>query len=226
MKNVLIFVIGLFLIGLGACKKKNDNPTSFANVRIVHGIPDGGSLEVRLNNTLVSTIGTYALSMPYSSTVAGTVTVQVRKSGTATDVLNATINAATGNYYSIVLADSLSKLKSSVVLDDPTPASGKAKINILHLGNLVNTASFTSSTGTVLSTTRNFNDQQTSPLLAAYINVDPGSLTIEARTPGTSGAVGIISSATQTLTAGKSYTFVYRNPLAPSIIPAFTFIAN
>lgn len=226
MKNVLIFAIGLFLIGSGSCKKKDDTPTSLANVRIVHGIPDGGSLEVRLNNKLVGSIGSYALTTPYTSTVAGTVTVQVRKSGTTTDIVNANFNAATGNYYSFVIADSLSKLKSSVVLEDPTPATGKAKINILHLGNLVNTASFTTSTGTVLSASRNFNDHQATPTNAAYINTDPGSITIEARTPGTSGSVGILSTTTQTLTAGKSYTFVYRNPVAPSIIPSFTFIAN
>ena len=226
MKNVLTLVIGLFVIGLGACKKKNDTPTASANVRIVHGIPDGGSLEVRLNNKLVGSIGSYALTIPYTSTDAGTVTVQVRKSGTTTDIVNANFNAATGYYYSFVIADSLSKLKSSVVLEDPTPATGKAKINILHLGNLVNTASFTTSTGTVLSTSRIFNDHQATPTNAAYINTDPGSITIEARTPGTSGAVGILSTTTQTLTAGKSYTFVYRNPVAPSIIPSFTFIAN
>jgi hypothetical protein len=164
--------------------------------------------------------------MPYTSTEAGTVNVQVRKSGTTTDILNTNFSATKGNFYSIVITDSLSKLKSTVVLDDPSPTTGKAKINILHLGNLVNTASFTTSTGTVLSASRIFNDHQATPTNAAYINTDPGSITIEARTPGTSGSVGILSTITQTLTAGKSYTFVYRNPVAPSIIPSFTFIAN
>jgi hypothetical protein len=222
--KILIPIVAISLVLLMGCSKDDPAPqTGF--LRVLHGVPDAPAVEVRVNGTLLATIGAYGLSMPYSSLNAGSVNVQFRLQGTATDFFSATVNVTSNAYSTLILADSAAKLKTSLVIEDPIPAAGKAKINIYHLGTIASAASFTSN-GNIISGNRTFNDQQANATVVTYTNVDAGSFILESRQPGTSGSTGLIGSSTQTLQAGKSYTYVFRNPLPPSSIPSITFISN
>jgi hypothetical protein len=222
--KILIPIVAISLALFSGCSKDDPAPqTGF--LRVLHGVPNASAVEVRLNGTLVGTIGSYSLSLPYSAVNSGSVNVQLRLQGTSTDFLSTPVNVAANTYSTFIVADSVAKLKTSVVLEDPVPASGKAKINIYHLGTVAPAASFTSN-GTVISANRTFNDQQANATVVSYTNVDAGSFILESRQPGTSGTSGIIGTNTQSLQAGKSYTYVFRNPVPPSSIPSITFIAN
>ena len=222
--KILIPVLAICLGLLSGCSKDDPQPqTGF--LRVLHGVANAPAVEVRVNGTLLGTIGSYSLSLPYSAVNAGSATVQVRLQGTATDFLSTPVNVTANGYSTLILADSAAKLKTSVVVEDPVPASGKAKINIYHLGTVASAASFTSN-GAVISANRTFNDQQSNGALVAYTNVDAGSFVLESRQPGTSGSTGLIGTSTRTLEAGKSYTYIFRNPVPPSNIPSFTFISN
>jgi hypothetical protein len=228
-KLLSALVIVVLTLSFTACSKDTDGVTiqgkSF--IRVINGVPNGGALDVKFNGSTVANIGAYGLGSTYIEVNAGTLGVLIRSTTANTDVLNTNLTVPANGFYTIVLADSLNKVKTSYLTDDPTPASGKAKVNMLHLGTAAGTVNFTTPATTVtLSNNRSFNDHFSTPSVADYINLDGGSFTIEARTPGTSGPTGIISTATQALQAGKSYTFVYRNPVAPSTVPSFTFIAN
>jgi hypothetical protein len=227
MKKTLPLLSLLWLMAL-SCKKSNDTPAGTAFFRVVHGVPNAASLEVRVNGTLVGTLGSYGLSLPYQSFTEGNLSVEVRVSGTTTVLSNPTISATANNYYTFVVADSLNKLKSSLYTEDAAPVAGKAKINVLHLGTISGSADFaTGGTGSIsLSTNRSFNDQSTSAARAAYTTVDPLSTTIEARVPGAGTPPLVITSITQNLVAGKTYTLVYRNPVGTSTLPSFTLNTN
>lgn len=216
----------IIVVSVVSCSKSSSTPAGNGYLRVLHGVPNLGAIEVRVNGTLAGTIGSYALSLPYYTIPAGGATVAIRQSGGA-DISTFTVNVSANSYATLVLADSLNKLKSSIVSENPVPASGKAKINVYHLSTVATDASFTlAGNGAVISANRVFNDQKVSPELAAYVETDPGAITFESRVPGTTGSTGIIGTSNQTLQAGKSYTFVFRNPVAPSSIPSLTFIGN
>lgn len=219
-----IWLFAAACLCLFACSKDEDTPAGDAYIRVIHGVPNEGSLQVDMNGNRVATIGSYSLSSTYTKVTAGNVKVKV--TGTTT-LLDVNYQAEKNKYYTVVIADSTNKLKFSYLTDDPIPASGKAKINILHLGTIAPTTSFSSAAATGdISSNRFFNDQLSLSSAASYMNVTPGSYTVEARTPSTTGATGIIVTNTKNLEAGKSYTFVYRNPIAPSTTPTITFISN
>lgn len=226
MRLLASIVIVLFSFSLFSCKKNETPAAGTAFVRVIHGVPDLGAMEVKFNGATVSTITSYALSSTYISTKSGTVTIEVKGSSASSALSTVSITAAANSYNTVVFADLSASVKASQTVDDPTPASGKAKINVLHLANTQGNAGFSLSSGTSIAGSRSFNDQQNVAGVAAYTNVDPGSVTLEARAPFTTGSVGIITSNTQTLQAGKSYTYIFRNPIAPSTTPSFTFIAN
>lgn len=225
MRPLASIVIVLFSFSLFSCKK-NETPAGTAFVRVIHGVPDLGAMEVKFNGATVSTVNSYALSSTYISTKSGTVTIEVKGSSASSALSTVSITAAANSYNTVVFADLSASVKASQTVDDPTPASGKAKINVLHLANTQGNAGFSLSSGTSIAGSRSFNDQQNVAGVAAYTNIDPGAVTMEARAPFTSGSVGVISTSTQTLQAGKSYTYIFRNPIAPSTTPSFTFIAN
>lgn len=225
MRLLTSIAILFFSFSLFSCKK-NETPAGTAFVRVIHGVPDLGAMEVKFNGATVSTINSYGLSSTYISTKSGNITIEAKGSSASSALSTVSITAAANSYNTVVFADLSASVKPSQTVDDPTPASGKAKINVLHLANTQGNAGFSLSTGTSIASSRSFNDQQTVANIAAYTNVDPGSVTLEARAPFTTGSVGIITINTQTLQAGKSYTYIFRNPIAPSTTPAFTFIAN
>lgn len=225
MRHLASTLMVLFAISLFSCKK-NETPAGTAFVRVIHGVPDLGAMDVKFNGATVSTINSYALSSTYISTKSGTVTIEVKGSSASTALSTVSITAAANSYNTVVFADLSASVKASQTVDDPTPASGKAKINVLHLANTQGNAGFSLSSGTSIAGSRSFNDQQNVAGVAAYTNVDPSSVTLEARAPFTTGSVGVITTNTQTLQAGKSYTYIFRNPIAPSTTPSFTFIAN
>jgi hypothetical protein len=225
MRPLASIVIVLLSFSLFSCKK-NETPAGTAFVRVIHGVPDLGAMEVKFNGATVSTVNSYALSSTYISTKSGTVTIEVKGSSASSALSTVSITAAANSYNTVVFADLSASVKASQTVDEPTPASGKAKINVLHLANTQGNAGFSLSSGTSIAGSRSFNDQQNVAGVAAYTNIDPGAVTMEARAPFTSGSVGVISTSTQTLQAGKSYTYIFRNPIAPSTTPSFTFIAN
>jgi RecJ-like exonuclease len=225
MRSLRAYTLLFIVLSFVSCKK-NETPAGTAFVRVIHGVPDLNAMEVKFNGSVVATINSYALSSTYISTKSGTITIEVKGSSASTALSTVSINAAANSYNTVVFADVSSSVKASQTVDDPTPASGKAKINVLHLANTQGNAGFSLSNGTSIATSRAFNDQQSVAGVAAYTNVDPGAVTMEARAPFTTGSVGVITTSTQTLQAGKSYTYIFRNPVAPSTTPAFTFIAN
>lgn len=226
MRLLASITILFFSLSLFSCKKNETPAAGTAFVRVIHGVPDLGAMEVKFNGATVSTITSYALSSTYINTKSGNVTIEVKGSSASNALSTVSITAAANSYNTVVFADISASVKASQTVDDPTPASGKAKINVLHLANTQGNAGFSLSSGTSIAGSRSFNDQQNVAGVAAYTNVDPGSVTLEARAPFTTGSVGVITTSTQTLQAGKSYTYVFRNPVAPSTIPAFTFISN
>lgn len=211
-----------------SCTKDDPiDPAGTGFLRVIHGIPDGGSMQVWMDGTLVGSINSYSLSTIFNQVDEGPHQVRMRPAGGNVDLINTSVTVDADRYYSLIVADSLHEIKPSVITEDPVPASGKSKINIYHLGTEVTNTTFTdSNSGAVISADRVFNDQLNNNQLAGYVEVAAGSFTIVARTPGTTGSDGIINTYTQSLLAGKSYTYIWRNPLTPGGIPPFTFIAN
>lgn len=224
IKSSLLLLLAA--LALGACQKDKNNDGGTGFLRVLHGVPDAGAVEVRLNGTLVGIIGSYGLSFPYTAFNAGDLRLQLRRTGANTDLADVNLQVIKDGYATFIISDSASKVRSAYVGEDPTPVTGKAKVNFYHLGTAAPAASFTLPNGTVVSGSRTFNDHLTNAAAVRYTLLDPGSVVMEARIPGTSGVNGTFGTSTQTLAAGKSYTYVFSNPVPPSNAPSITFIAN
>jgi hypothetical protein len=219
-------LLALVMLAMGACKKDKNKDGGTGFLRVLHGVPDAGAVEVRVNGTLLGTIGAYGQSFPYTAFNAGDVRLQLRRAGTGTDFVDVKLQVIKDGYASFVVSDSVSKVRSAYVGEDPTPVTGKAKVNMYHLGTILPAVSFTLPNGTVVSGSRTFNDHVINATVVRYTLLEPGSVMMESRVPGTTGFNGIFGTSTQTLTAGKSYTYLFCNPVPPSIAPSISFIAN
>jgi len=219
-------IAGIFCFSMLMACKKNGDDRGTGYLRVIHGVPDIAGLEVRLNGSVVGIIGSYGLSFPYTAFTEGNLRMQLRRSGSTTDIVDVEIAIVNDAYASFIVCDSLAKLRTAFIQEDALPVQGKAKANIYHLGTIAPAASFTLSGGALVSANRSFNDHLANASLVSYFLMEPGNVTLEARIPGSTGATGVFGSITKDLLPSKTYTYIFRNPVPPSLAPGITFIPN
>lgn len=218
-KLILLILVAQFF----ACKNDSPNETSETKLRVIHGVPDAGSLQILLNGTIVSTISSYALTSTYVTAKEGTNLVQFKSSSTGQIIYESSINLSKERYYTFYLTDSLNKMKESLSQDIPYPSEIGTSFQVLHLGTVVPGVDFTfQSESSPFSPNRSFNDQATNFTVASFYQVNPFNKTIEARLTGTDS---VLTSITQNFQAGKSYTLILRNPVSTQAA-SFTLIEN
>jgi len=207
-KIVLSFLAIAGVLTFNACKKSNPAPTNNASVMFVHGCVSGTSninLDGRANNTTVSGAGNMSFSKPsgYLSVAAGSnVDLSFFVTGLNT-LVDQTVSLTANTHYTAFAGGSITAPSFVFTSDDLTaPASGNVKVRFVNLSPDNLTMSCYVGTGT--------------PKIDSNVSYKGCTPFIEIA--ATTGKIGMIDQATpinsglitsQTLTAGKIYTFMF-----------------
>lgn len=200
----LLIILGGFLT---SCKKSDSTPKAY--IRIIHGSPNATAWDLSPDGQLLISNINYGSGTNYYKVNAGGLNIRLNATGSSTNVVaNGDVVVQADKYYSIIAADSVSKLKIAVVNDDRTPApSGKALIRFFHLVPNGGTYDFFNGAA-ALFTNRTFFDLTTNSSAVGYIPVDPGVITFAVR--ATTGGSIVTTLPSVNIMAGKVYTIVVR----------------
>jgi Domain of unknown function (DUF4397) len=185
MKFLLYSLTALCLLtGFSSCIKK-DPILSSAQVLFVPLSPNAPAVDFYFNNSFVartvnysSTIGTATYGFPYFITNTGTLDIRYTRTGiTSANLASISKPVQEDRAYSSFLIDSVGKAKVAWVEDDLSdPDPGKVKFRFFHFSPnapAVDVEILNTTTG-ALFTNRTFNDQDTDPNKAKFINITPG----------------------------------------------------
>lgn len=199
----LLCVMGAFLV---ACKKSDNTPNAF--IRVIHASPNATALDLSPDGTLLVGKINYGSATNYLKVKAGGFNIRLNATGTSNSVLNGDVVLQPDGYYSILAADSVAKLKISVVGDDRTAApSGKALIRFFHLVPSGGTYDLYLG-ASALFNGRSYFDQSTNASVVGYTAIDPGTFTFALRAAG--GGSIVTTFPTANIVAGKTYTLIAR----------------
>ncbi|MEI7575750.1 MAG: DUF4397 domain-containing protein [Armatimonadota bacterium] len=121
-------VAGLTLLGCGGLS----GGTSESKLRVIHASPDAPNVDVVVGGTVAFT------NVPYfaegvSTVKAGTTQIQVRPTGTSTNVINASPALTTGNLTTVLAVNNVASIEPLVVADpDFGPGPGQARLRLVH----------------------------------------------------------------------------------------------
>ncbi|MFM9909018.1 MAG: DUF4397 domain-containing protein [Chitinophagaceae bacterium] len=201
-----LFACLSFILLIMGCGKKEDNQPK-TSIRLMNASPTTTSISLLPDGNLLAGPVNYLSVSDYLKVNAGGFNVRINLDNSDVPFTNTDIVLDADKNYTIIITDSITKFKKSVIVDNLTdPPAGKAYIRFLHLvGNGPSVDLFKS--GSAIFSNRLFNDQASGAGLS-YLAIDPGTLTFELRTAGGGSIIALLSNAT--ITAGKIYTVIAR----------------
>lgn len=190
----------LAITGCGNDDKSTAPQISNANVLVVHASPDAPGVDLLVDNVKVNSQPlTFPNNTGYLQITSGTRNIKVNASGTSTSVIDANLDLAADNSYSVFAIDSLASIRPLVLQDNlATPASGKSHVRFIHLSPNAPAVDITLSDGTVV-----FGDKAFSQY-TPFTPLDAGTYHLQVRLAGTSTVVLDLPGIT--LVSGKIYT--------------------
>jgi hypothetical protein len=199
--NLSIFSLVLTLL---SCKK--DEPAaSTAKLLVTHASPDAPGVDLLVDGVKQNTTGalTFPNSTAYITLNSGARGIKVNAAGTATSVINATLNFEKDKNYSLFAVDSLSKISTVFLTDDlSAPASGKAHVRFVHLSPNAPAVDIAVRGGAVVFANTTFKGSK------PFTPLDAGTYNLDVRVAGTSTVALALPAIT--LEAGKIYTVFAR----------------
>lgn len=183
-----------------SCKKDEETKT-YANVLVTHASPNAPGVDLLVDGSnQYSAALAYPNNTGYLKVESGTRNIKVNVSGTSTTVIEANLDLAKDQSYSVFAVDSVSKISAVVLADDLTaPAAGKAHVRFVHLSpNAPAVDVAVAGGGAVVFGNKAFKEY------TAFTPLDAGSYNLEVRVAGTSTVA--LTLPTITLESGKIYT--------------------
>ncbi len=204
--GILLFIIltALFL----NCSKNTGSPSA-TYIRFLQAIPNT-IINAGLNdNIMLASSVSYDSLTPYITLDAGAVRIQVSNEASGTNLIDAIFTISPGNYYTFIVADSVNKIKPTLLQDSPKLTDSTVNIRMLHLSDITGRADLANAADSVLSSGRSFNDQYISSTSARYVILKPGTFTLHLNKNFTDTLITPVPGFTYI--AGKSYTLVLHN---------------
>ena len=180
----------IFLLGCGE---------DHARIRIVHASPDAPNVDVLVDGKSVLTNVPYATASDYLTVTAGTRRIEVRPTGTNTDVINSNVSLSSHSD-STILAEGFATVPApapqiaAVVLtdDNSSPASGKAKVRVIHAApSAGNVDVYVVAPGTDITTVSPTLSNVVFEAASGYLSVDPATYEIVVTPAGNNTVVAI-----------------------------------
>ncbi len=182
-----------------SCKKEEDK--TYANVLVTHASPNAPGVDLLVDGSKQNSAAlAYPNNTGYLQVESGTRNIKVNVAGTSTTVIEANLDLAKDQSYSVFAVDSVSKISAVVLADDLTaPAAGKAHVRFVHLSpNAPAVDVAVAGGGAVVFGNKAFKEY------TAFTPLDAGSYNLEVRVAGTSTVA--LTLPTITLESGKIYT--------------------
>ena len=212
MKNILLSLSILTIVGFAACKKSNNPPPNDAHIMYVNGCAGTSNVNVTSNATAVpaATNMAFLKNSGYQGLTAGNDSIAFVLTNLGTPLKGGTTNFAANTYYSVFVGGLVTGPAFVVTTDDlSVPTSGNAKIRLVNLSS--DALSETGNAGSIA-----FATGVTAETFSSFTEVAAGSYNIKAGDPSNiSTVVGLGTGATQ-LSAGKIYTVMLTGTLSGS----------
>jgi uncharacterized protein DUF4397 len=114
--------------------------TDHAQVRFVHASPDGPNVDVAIDGKTVVTnlaFDTVSPATGYFTVTAGNRRVEVRVTGTTTDLINSTMSFSSGKQFTVIATGFENPAPGTVAAltltdDNSAPTSGNVKLRVVH----------------------------------------------------------------------------------------------
>ena len=185
--------------------------SSGTRIRYVNAIPNQGGLDFVVDSTTVLTNATYgsAAQAKYQGGSSGSHTIEVRNTGTATDLINSSVTVQ-GGADTTYIAEKVSGNNTAVVFtdDNRAPSSGNVKIRVINASPTcpvdVYIVPHGTSIGSFSPTWPNIVQPKASP---NYLAPSAGTYDIIGTFPGTQFPIAEILN--QTFAAGQVRTVVF-----------------
>jgi hypothetical protein len=118
-------------VTVAACS--SDEPVTTAQLRAVHLSPNAPNVDILVNGAAVASNVAYLGSTSYLSVPSGPATVQVRPTGTSTNVIDETPTLEADEAYTVLAANFVTQIEAIVLVDDRTaPPTGSVRVRIVH----------------------------------------------------------------------------------------------
>lgn len=181
--------------------KKDEEAKTYANVLVTHASPNAPGVDLLVDGSKQNSAAlTFPNNTGYLKVESGTRNIKVNVTGTSTTVIEANLDLAKDQSYSVFAVDSVSKISAVVLADDLTaPAAGKAHVRFVHLSpNAPAVDVAVAGGGAVVFGNKAFKEY------TAFTPLDAGSYNLEVRVAGTQTVA--LTLPTITLESGKIYT--------------------
>lgn len=191
----------LFATGCG------DDKTQ-ARLRIVHDSPNAPNVDVVVNGSTVATNVAYKAASAYLTVPAASTEIEVRPTGTTTDVINTKVTLAKKTDYTVLATNLVASIEPLVLTDDNSaPASGKVKVRLVHGAPSAPPVDiYVTAPGADISAVAPTLSNVPFKTASGYLSVDAGSYEVRVTPTGTKTVV--IDSGTVALTAGQIRTII------------------
>lgn len=181
--------------------------TGNVRVRLMNALTSAQALDFAVDGQVASSGVGFGAASPYVTVSAGSHQLQARASGTGTNLVDFTRDVSEGAF-SLIPAPGLSQFGALFIADDPTPATGQAKLRVVHVAATPGAVSVyvTGPTADISSAT---------PVVPAiefgsaspYVVVAPGTYRIRITQAGSPSTV-IVDTGNTALSAGSVRTLL------------------
>jgi len=204
---ILLLVLAVFF---SACKKQTTDDT-IAYMRVTNASPSLATYNVLVNgSTITSAALPYAGGTSYSSRTYGDYSISFTPASSLVPLYTSTVNLAVSTYTSFYLVNKPGSLDKLTLTDDlSVPATDKAYVRFINLSPDAPAMDVIKSDGTA-----NLFSNRTYKTSSAFIQVDAGSYTLNAKETST-GTVKATLTA-YTFTAGYHYDVIYGGMVTPA----------
>ena len=174
----------------------------------MHDSPDAPNVDVVVNGSTVATNVAYKSASDYLTVPATATDIQVRPTGTTTNVIDAQVTLAKKTDYTVLATNLVASIEPLVLTDDNSaPASGKVKVRIVHGAPSAPAVDvYVTAPGADINTATPTLTNVPFKTASSYQSVDAGSYEIRVTPTGTKTVV--IDSGTVALTAGQIRTVI------------------
>ena len=200
----------LIAFAFTACTKENSSANQ-AQMKFINASVNAPTLELDADGITVATDVIFPSASNYFFVNAGKPNFRIKaKDGALPGLIiaNGTYTLTDNTNYTLLMTDSLSKVKVSLITDTVTSAdAGKAKIRFFHLAGDVAATDFFIGT-TKLANARSFNDQNNNTVATTFQQVTATTVTIQAKNSTTGNVLATLPNVN--LQTGKVYTCILK----------------
>ena len=184
-------VIATIAVAAHACEGRTSGflisgPTNGVRVRLLNALTSSQALDFAVDGQVAASGVVFGGASPYVSISAGSHRLTAQASGTGTTLLDFTRDLTASGSFSLIPAPGLSQFGALFIPDDPTPASGQAKIRVVHVAAAPGAISVyvTTSTGGDLSSATPVVPTLSFGAASPYVTLSPGTYRIRVTPAG------------------------------------------